>query len=628
MQNLAIKEVKADGTIVVFGPGVVFGGRDTDGDSFTKQTNFQIDFVPNKPVFYRHRSDPNVKERIGTVTDIQTKDEGIWFEAQLNNSTRYLKSIKRLIDLGVMGYSTGTAPQLINKKESGEIETWPIVELSITPVPAEPRTLGIQAIKEIGQALVELETIEAEALVVETKEEVSDTEENEDKKTVVESEVQAETQQTSEDTVTVEDESVLDKSNKKESKIENRNIGVIMADERTLDERINDVLSQFTIKQEETDKNVKDLSDGLSKLLAQLEKNPKVMGAGFITQDGGDADKNVKSFGDFLMAVYRKDAKRLNTVYKSTKDLGEGTGAGGGYLVPEEYSTSLLQTAHMNNQVLSRVQTIPVTLAAGRWPALDQYITPTAGSGQTATAAGVKTTPVDAGDTLTKTEPSFEMLEWRLHKVGGYTEVDNELIDDSPMSVEALLRGLFVVAIGAKNERNILRGSGAGEPLGILNSTAIVNVTPGTDNAFTWPDVGNMYAKFRSAGGSPVWVIHPSVWPDIMGMETTNGGAVWQANLAANSSGQGLNGIPIITSEHLPQANSSGDVVLADLSGYLMWQRSGISIDFSEHAAFTADQGTWRFTQRTDGKPWLRYPITLADPQGSYQVSPFVVHND
>ena len=401
-----------------------------------------------------------------------------------------------------------------------------------------------------------------------------------------------------------------------------------MADERTLDERINDVLSQFTIKQEETDKNVKDLSEGLSKLLTQLEKNPKVMGAGFITQDGGDADKNVKSFGDFLMAVYRKDAKRLNTVYKSIKDLGEGTGTSGGYLVPEEYSTNLLQTAHMNNQVLSRVQTIPVTLAVGRWPALDQYITPTAGSGQTATAAGVKTTPVDAGDTLTKTEPSFEMLEWRLHKVGGYTEVDNELIDDSPISVEALLRGLFVVAIGAKNERNILRGSGAGEPLGILNSTAIVNVTPGTDNSFTWPDVGNMYAKFRSAGGNPVWVIHPSVWPDIMGMETTNGGAVWQANLATNSSGQGLNGIPIITSEHLPQANSSGDVVLADLSGYLMWQRSGISIDFSEHAAFTADQGTWRFTQRTDGKPWLRHPITLADPQGSYQVSPFVVHND
>ena len=48
----------------------------------------------------------------------------------------------------------------------------------------------------------------------------------------------------------------------------------------------------------------------------------------------------------------------------------------------------------------------------------------------------------------------------------------------------------------------------------------------------------------------------------------------------------------------------------------------------SQLFGFLTDQGTWRFTVRQDGKPWLQKPITLADPTGSYTVSPFVNHND
>lgn len=650
MANIEVKSIKEDGSLIVKGLGVVFGGKDGDGDSFAKETDFELDLVPKKPVYYRHRGDQHLKEKIGDVMAVDVTDEGLWFEAQVNASTRYLKSIKKLIDLGAMGFSTGTAPHLIDKKESGLIEKWPIIELSLTPAPAEPRTLGIEALKEIGLALNEIEgafkkesedseeededteKAESEKLVSNAEEETDDESEKTEK-----AESESDVTKTSEASADFEDESeeteTSDENIKSENKdsenesIENKKVNVKMADERTLEERINEVMDGLTLRQKETDDNVKGLGEQIQNLLAALEGNTNVQKAGFISGTGGDSDKGVKSFSDFLMAVYRKDSKRLSSVYKSTKDLGETSGASGGYLVPEEYSTDLLKMANANNEVLRRVQTIPVSLPAGRWPVLDQYITPTAGSGQVAQAAGVKATPVDEGDTLTETEPTFEMLEWRLHKVGGYTTVDNELIDDSPMSVEALLRGLFSVAIGAKNERNILRGTGAGEPLGILESTAKVNVTPASDNTFGWADVGNMYAKFRSAGGNPVWIIHPSVWPDIMSMESTSGGAVWQANLQ-NGPGGGLNGVPIIVSEHLPQANNSGDVILADLSAYLLWQRSGINIDFSEHYAFLNDQGTWRFTQRIDGKPWVRYPLTLPDPQGSYQVSPFVVHND
>jgi len=219
------------------------------------------------------------------------------------------------------------------------------------------------------------------------------------------------------------------------------------------------------------------------------------------------------------------------------------------------------------------------------------------------------------------------MIQWNINKIGGFTNVENELMMDSPQSIEVLLTQLFGLAVRAKTEHYVLRGTGAGEPLGILNATPAVSVTVDTDNTFAWADATEMLSRFKSVGGSPVWVIHPGIWPDIGDFETSSGGGVFQANMQA-ALGNNLLGFPILQSEHLPQDDNAGCVLLADFSGYYLFERAGISIAFSEHAAFTTDKGVWRFTQRLDGQPALKSAITLADPQGSYTVSPFVYLND
>jgi HK97 family phage major capsid protein len=63
-------------------------------------------------------------------------------------------------------------------------------------------------------------------------------------------------------------------------------------------------------------------------------------------------------------------------------------------------------------------------------------------------------------------------------------------------------------------------------------------------------------------------------------------------------------------------------VVLADLRHYLIGDRRQVEIAYSEHVAFTSNQGAWRFVARVDGQPWLRAPITLAD--ASSTLSPFI----
>ena len=178
-----------------------------------------------------------------------------------------------------------------------------------------------------------------------------------------------------------------------------------------------------------------------------------------------------------------------------------------------------------------------------------------------------------------------------------------------------------------KTEFFILRGNGVNQPVGILNSSALIASTTTADNVFAYADALKMLSRFKAVGGQPVWLIHPSIWPDIGVFEVGTGGAVYQANVSATV-GLPLLGYPILTSEHLPQANNSGDVILADLSAYALFNLGGMYVDFSEHAFFTTGQSAWRFGNRLDGKSLLQNVITLADPQGSYTISPFVKHHD
>ena len=586
--DITIKSV-TDDAVVLEGYGVIFGTTDLHGEKFTPDTEFFLSNLKNVPVLWEHNMGA-LTDILGWATPVKTDEVGVFFELNLRRSNAYVEAIRKLAEKGRIGLSTGALPQTILRDDGSKtIKRWQICEISATVSPAEFRTLGVSEVKALADSL-------------------QDEDFNKWAKDLLEG---AEGEQPAPNT---------------ESPVENIEGGVVKNFEtvEVLEEKMADEVKQADNPAGDVGaiKSQLDAFEAsLAKIMGVLENTPAAK-AGYVTQDGGTKDAAIKNFGDFLVAVKRGDERRLASVYGSVKDLGEGSGAAGGFLVPEEYSANLLQVAAVQNQIYGRVQHIPVTRESGTYPALDQYFTPTAGSGQTAFAGGVKGTFTAPGAQFQETEPSFSKLSWRLNKVGGITEVENELIEDSPFAIEALLRGLFAVAIAARNERNILRGSGVGEPLGILNCEAAIGIDDTTTGDFKWDDVASMYSRFKSVGGSPVWIIHPSVWPKIMKM--TNGStAVWQANMQGAPANL-LNGYPILVSEHMNQIDNTGSVLLADLSGYLFFEKSGLSIAYSDQVGFARDVGTWRFRQRNDGRSWLTGAVTLSDEQGSYSVSPFI----
>jgi HK97 family phage major capsid protein len=382
-----------------------------------------------------------------------------------------------------------------------------------------------------------------------------------------------------------------------------------------------------THEPEALNERVDQLSATLNDFMKRLEDSPALRGAGYYSVDGGAADRNLRSLGDFLKAVQRGDERRLKTVYGSVKALNESSGEAGGYLVPAEYNAELLKITLDNSAILQQVRRVPVRSNTGKYPALDNYITPMAGSGQTVGASGVTSAKRSEGGAYTETEPEFQQIEWRINDaISGFTKVTKELSADSPEAIDSLLRMLISVADAAKQEYYVLHGSGVGEPLGVLNAAAAIGVGPLEDGTFAYADALAMKARFKAVRGGH-WFVHRSLWPDIGNMAIGSGGAVFQAQLGAEL-GNRLLGYPIAESEHLAQADNAGCALLADFSAYLLFEKGGLEIEFSQHADFLNGNNVWRFSRRLDGQPWVRGPISLADPQGGYTVSPFVFFND
>lgn len=610
-----VKHLRSDDKVDVYGGhGVVFGGQDLEGDTFDPDTDYMLKSIGKPPYFLDHTLDQmmeidgkmyqlkGIKDQVGEVIVIEPDDFGLYMEFQVEKANRYSKLVNEMVNTGKKGLSTGSPGHLVIR-ENGHIRRWMISELSGTLTPAEPRTRGVERLKQLQQLINEHPNLKAAIL------EASNATDN----------------------ATVDD-SALHTDARQKKKPKTIEVLTMAETDTALDGRVSAIESKI----DKLDELMNKFDNSITTITKALMETPKAKGKTIAPDSEGKQHSDIKSFSDFLVAIYRKNYSRLANVYKSfeVKDQTEGTGTAGGFLVPEAFSEALLQVDAQMQPLRSRVTTIPVTVDQGRFPVLDQFINPTTqGSGQVPAAAGIVTTTTAEGATLTETDATFEQLTWSINKIGGFTQASMELMEDSPISVEALLANLFRIAIGAKNERNIVRGSGVGEPQGIINAGCTVTVNVATDNTFAYPDALNMLTRFKNVTGSqPVWIIHPSVWQEIGVFETSAGGGVWQANFQSPL-GVGLLGFPIVVSEHLAAlvSGTGGDrVLLADLGAYYFFQRSQLTIAFSEHFAFTSQLGTWTFHQRNDGKPFLRSSIRLAGPDdvAGTNVSPFVLLND
>lgn len=74
-------------------------------------------------------------------TSIEKEGMAILAELILDMRDKYEAYVADLVGKGLLSWSSGAMPQMVDvDRDSGEIKCWPIIEFSLTPTPAEPRT--------------------------------------------------------------------------------------------------------------------------------------------------------------------------------------------------------------------------------------------------------------------------------------------------------------------------------------------------------------------------------------------------------------------------------------------------------------------------------------------------------
>lgn len=150
--------IKSDRLGSVKGYLVRFGSPDAtdlEGDYFTPQTDFGFPIKAGERVplnvYYHHGMDKMIgKKSIGTGY-VKMDETGLWYEAQLDMADEYGSMIAKLCKQGKMGYSSGAAGHMVERKSVGkasEITRWCIAEASITPTPAEYRN-SVKSLEEM-----------------------------------------------------------------------------------------------------------------------------------------------------------------------------------------------------------------------------------------------------------------------------------------------------------------------------------------------------------------------------------------------------------------------------------------------------------------------------------------------
>ena len=601
-------ELKALGNGRVGGYLVRFGTPDaTDlvGDYFTNATDYDLeaDGTGKSTVLYHHGMDEVLKRRKLGRADLHTDDVGVWMEAQLAMRDEYDQAIYGMIEAGKMGLSSGTAPHLVERKahDNGayEITRWPLgLDASITPIPAEPRTsvIPLKAYLEraepfvkallpqdAGNASADATKAQPEPEPTETKSPESETMDNEQIQALIDAAVTKAT--------------------------ETATAAAVKAYEEKL------------AAEPPANPMEYDTGNGATKSAAKSQP-----------AEAKAKPEAFKSLGEQLDAIRRSSTPgysvdRRLTEMKAISGMSETVPEDGGYLVQTDFASELLRLTHETGLLTGRVRRIPVGANSN---GLKMNAVAETSRATGSRWGGVRAYWREEAGTVTAAAPAFRTMKLELNDLMGLCYATDQLLADS-VALGAVIQQAFSEEFGFLLDDAIIRGSGNGQPLGIMNSNAYVSVAKESGQAadtVMWENINNMWARLWSKSRmNSAWFIHQDVLPQLNAMNMpigTGGVPVYlPATGIAGSPYSTLFGRPVIEIEQADTVGDQGDIMLLDLSQYLMIDKGGLEAAQSIHVRFIYGENTFRFTLRTDGQPIWNSPLTLYN--SSTTVAPFVL---
>lgn len=317
----------------------------------------------------------------------------------------------------------------------------------------------------------------------------------------------------------------------------------------------------------------------------------------------------------------------FDKVSEVTNAYSETDPATGGFLVPEETRSQLLQIALEQSIVRSRATVITMGSLSTKIP----YVDATTHVGSV--FGGMQFYWIGESGTITPTEAKFGNVKLEASKLVGGARVPNELWADAS-ALSTWLEMAAPMGIAFYEDVAFIGGSGVGQPLGVRNSEAKITVSRAVNDKLNPADIYGMYSRMLPQSlGNAVWLVNQTLLPELFAMQTIvknvagsenvgGGFPLGIVNMAASPFPTIL-GRPFIVTEKLPAlASGSGDdLMFVDWRYYLIGDRQAVSLDYSEHSRFMNDETELRLIERVDGRPWVQSALT---PLNGSTVSPII----
>jgi HK97 family phage major capsid protein len=267
--------------------------------------------------------------------------------------------------------------------------------------------------------------------------------------------------------------------------------------------------------------------------------------------------------------------------------LEEGNDANGGYLVPEEYDSRLIDVLNEEN-ILRKLGTTIKTSGEHK-----------------INIAGTKPAAswIEEGGSLVFSDTTFGQITLDAYKLHVAIKVTEELLYDSAFNLESYILTQFGHALSNAEEDAFLNGDGVGKPYGLFSADKGGQFHDTAGNSITGDDIMNLvYSLKRPYRKNASFIANDQTLASIRKLKDTSGQYLWQASYQAGEPDR-LLGYAIHTSPYVP-APAAGQPLLAfgDYKYYNIGDRGTRS--FAQLKELYAGQGMIGYLakERVDGR--------------------------
>ncbi|HOZ50204.1 MAG TPA: phage major capsid protein, partial [Candidatus Hydrogenedentes bacterium] len=298
------------------------------------------------------------------------------------------------------------------------------------------------------------------------------------------------------------------------------------------------------------------------------------------------------TFDDFLRTVHAGLADdRLMRAMATT------AGDDGGFAVPTQFAAWLLDMS-LEDEIV-RPRATPWAMSSNRmkvpaWKSNDHT-----GS----LYGGIVANWIGESETISETNPKLRGMELIARKLAILCGASHEVLADGG-NLEGQLSAAMIKAMGWYLDYAFLQGDGVAKPLGVLNSSTVIEVTRTLGDSICYTDIVNMFARMHPGClKNAVWVANTTTIPYLLTLTIASGAGATHVPVLQESNGKyRMLTKEVIFTEKVPALGSAGDLCLCDFSQYMVGMRQDASLEKSIHVGFQTDDIWFRLLLRAEGQ--------------------------